>query len=153
MYPDLFRTLLRGRESRVPAAGPRNAVHQLFVERDTRRFHSWSSGFMKPPWRRAVRLDSRKLGGPMLGIRLHRTVVKSVFGTLTSSASLAAWPACSGGATIKRETEEPPRQRRLTVWRSASLSEGISFEYTLYQTPPANIPPKLSRVRPHQYTV
>ena len=52
-----------------------------------------------------------------------------------------------------RETEEPPRQRRLTVWRSASLSEGISFEYTLYQTPPGNIPPKLSRVQLHQYTV
>ena len=73
-----------------------------------------------------------------------------------SSAHRVAKNVVEGGETVRemyRETEEPPRQRRLTVWRSASLSEGISFEYTLYQTPPGNIGDKGLCLHLQQYTV
>ena len=64
-----------------------------------------------------------------------------------SSAHRVAKNVVEGGETV-REIVQPD-----SVWRSASLSDGISFEYTLYQTPPGNIPPKLSRLGTQQYTV
>ena len=74
-----------------------------------------------------------------------------IIGSARSSAPRVAKNVAEGGETV-REILRAAASAAAHGVEVCELRED-SFEYTLYQTPPGNIPCKLSRVHVHQYTV